>query len=157
MTKGWKSESARHSLSRKGISTGRKTKNSIKAKEYFEITKPLGGTTTADHLPIETIVTVPSTEFDKKIPKKELNKRIIETKTFLSRLFGGYTSIEATGGYVSQKGELWKEPVVKVTSFAKAKDYRKNKKKLAVWLKKKKKEWKQEAIAYEQEGDLFFV
>jgi len=204
MTKGWRKESARHALARKGIRTGIKVElehaktikkirdknlslkeaaaeiakdhlredsayydklkivegempDKIGAKEYFEVTKPLGGTTTADHLPIETIVTVPSTRYDKKISKQELNKRILETQKFLSQIFGGYTSIEALGGYIPKKGGLWEEPIVKIISFAKAKDYKKSKKRLAKWLKRKKKEWKQETIAYEQEGDLFLV
>jgi len=109
------------------------------------------------HLPIEIAIMVPSTYRDEKIPRAEFVRRINETRKKLSELFGGYTSIEAKGGWVTDRGELIKENVVRVVAFADLKRYKEKQNELLKWLEKKKKEWKQEALAYEFEGDLYLI
>ena len=153
MTKGWKFEGARPSLARKGIKT---VPRALKAQDYIEITAPFGKQAIADHLQVETKVLVPSTLHDKEISAKEFAARAKETEDFLSRIFGGYTAVEAKGGWV-EKGKVIAEPVIEVVSFTKAKDYFANRQKLLTFLKAKKKEWKQNAVSVEIEGDLFLI
>jgi len=112
----------------------------------------------AFHLPLEVAVYVPSTfDVDVVIPDDVFAERIKEVSEFLSGIFGGYTSQETLGGYVAEDGKLVKEDVVKVTSFATDEAFSKNKTKLLQRVQKWAKDWKQEAIGIEFEGDLFYV
>ena len=152
----------RKSKKGKVFPAGRKIPNTIQVKQYIEITEPFGKELRkGDHLPIETAIIVPATEHRTRISDDEFEKRIFETKKFLADTFGGYSAIQETGGWfeATKKGKkiLIKEPVVKVVSFAKPKDYLSHRRKLHNYLKKKKKDWKQMAMSYEQEGDLFFI
>ena len=159
------SHQKRHNrTSKKGktFPAGKKIPNTIQVKQYVEITEPFHKKISkADHLPIETAIVVPATEHHTRISDDEFEKRILETKKFLSDTFGGYSAIQETGGWFEKtkngKKILIKEPVVKVVSFAKPKDYLAHRRKLYNYLKKKKKDWKQKAMSYEQEGDLFFI
>jgi|TARA_R100000049_G_C1942034_1_gene86353 hypothetical protein len=112
------------------------------------------------HLPIRQSVLVPSTsgiKEQKRISNDKLKKRVNNVRKFLSKRFGGFTDVKATGGFVLRNGKLVKERVVKVTSFATKKDFKKHKssvlKKVSTWGKK----WKQEAVSYTNEGDLFII
>jgi hypothetical protein len=110
------------------------------------------------HLPLETVVYVPSTQdVDKVISVDEMEKRVQEVKTYLAKLFGGYSSTDKIGGFVDSKGNLVNEEVVQVVSFATQEDFDKHKeeliKKVSYWAKV----WGQEAIGLEFEGDLFYV
>ena len=159
------SHQTRHNrTSKKGkvFPAGRKIPNTIQVKQYLEITKPFNKKMSkADHFPVETAIIVPATEHTTRISDDEFEKRILETKKFLANNFGGYSAIQETGGWFEKtkdnKKILIKEPVVKVVSFAKPKDYLSHRRKLRNFLIKKKKNWKQKAISYEQEGDLFFI
>jgi len=113
-------------------------------------------------LPIQTVTFVPSTTVkSKRITKSSLAKRVVETRLFLSKCFGGYTSSIAVGGYVmktkSGKKVLIKEPVVKVTSYAKKSDFTKNKKLWLDWCKHKKKSWGQDSIGIIIENDMYYI
>jgi len=113
-------------------------------------------------LPIQTVTLVPSTTtYSKKISPTTMTKRVKETRLFLSKMFGGYTSSRATGGYIMKKKNkqniLIKEQVVKVTSFAKRPAFLKNKQKWINWCKRKKKEWKQDSIGIIIENDMYYV
>lgn len=110
------------------------------------------------HLPYESAVYVPSTkDVNIVITKDELDQRTNEVKSFLGKLFGGYTSAETVGGFVDSKGNLVNEDVVKVTSFSSEEDFQKNKSVLLDKLSEWSKEWGQEAIGYEFEGDLYYI
>jgi hypothetical protein len=112
------------------------------------------------YLPIENTIYVPSTygvKDQKKISNKEMNKRVNEVRSYLSNKFGGYTSVDATGGYVLKDGKLVKEKVVKVTSFSTKKDFNKNEPELINQVGEWGNSWKQESISYENEGDLFII
>ena len=98
-------------------------------------------------------IIVPSTEFDKTITKKEFDKRVKETRKFLSDTFGGDTSINAKGGY-TESGRLISEDVVMVETYANPKEYKKNKEKVEEFIKKKQKEWEQFSIGYQFENDF---
>lgn len=110
------------------------------------------------HLPIRTAIIVPSTtNANKPVSKKEMNRRIKETRKFLSDTNGGFTSVKAVGGYTDSKGRVIKEPVMVVESYATKKAYLKNRKKVRRFLERKGKRWKQEAMGYEHENDLYYV
>lgn len=106
---------------------------------------------------VEQAIIVPSTQGgDKQISPVKMKKRVDEVRGFLSKKFGGYTSVGGVGGWYSgNRHKLIKENVVVVTSFATEKDYKKNKhlvaKKIMSWGKK----WGQDEVSYEREGDLF--
>ena len=108
-------------------------------------------------LPIQTVTLVPSTkEKSKKISSEELRKRVEETRMFLSRLFGGFTSVRTTGGYV-YKGKVIKERVVMVTAYAERLKFKKHKSKWLSWVRRKKKTWSQDSMGIIIENDLFYV
>lgn len=110
------------------------------------------------HLPIEMAVYVPSTQdANVPVPKEELERRVAEVRGYLSELFGGFSSSDIVGGYVSNSGELIQEDIVKVISFATQESYDKNKEKLAKKIAEWGLEWNQEAIGFELEGDLFYI
>ncbi len=110
------------------------------------------------HLPMEISVYVPSTK-DANVPvsKAELSARVKEVKQYLATLFGGYSSSEIIGGYVSTTGELIQEDVVKVISFATKQAYEDNEATLIDKIADWSKEWSQEAIGLEIEGDLYYI
>ena len=110
------------------------------------------------HLPYEIAVYVPSTkDVDKTITATELRARVKEVEKYLAETFGGFTSSEKVGGYLSSKSAIITEKVVPVTAFSSLNDFTANKSKLinkmSVWAKK----WGQEAIGFEFEGDLYYV
>lgn len=109
-------------------------------------------------LPIELAVYVPSTK-DANVPvtDAQMAHRIAETQSFLSALFGGHTTVAGRGGYVSQDKGLISEPVIKITAFATVEGWTENKPVLDQWLSDKAKEWGQETIGFEVEGDFMMV
>lgn len=109
-------------------------------------------------MPIRTAIIVPSTtNKDEKISRADFQKRINETRAFLSRKNGGYTSVRGVGGYVKQDGGLVKENVAVVESYTTKQDFVKNKKAVESFLKRKGREWGQESMGYEHEDDLYYV
>lgn len=110
------------------------------------------------HLPMEIAVYVPSTKnVSENITASELRSRVKEVEKYLAETFGGFTSSEKVGGYLSNKSSVVTEKVVPVTAFATKDAFEKNKSKLvsklSVWAKK----WSQEAMGLEFEGDLYYV
>lgn len=110
------------------------------------------------HLPMEMAIYVPSTyDVDKKVSRSEMNARINEVEKYLAETFGGFTSGEKEGGYLSSQNRIVTEKVVPVTAFASKDDFNKKKSqlvnKMSIWAKK----WGQEAIGFEFEGDLYYV
>lgn len=110
------------------------------------------------HLPFELAVYVPSTtNVSDSISTTEMKKRVKEAETYLAETFGGFTSSEKIGGYLSSKSTIVTEKVVPVTAFCSMEDFRKNKNKLINKLSVWAKAWGQEAIGFEFEGDLYYV
>lgn len=110
------------------------------------------------HLEIEQAILVPSTtSADKKVSDVVFKKRVKEVRKYLSKKFGGYTSVRGVGGYYSEpKKKIIQERVVKVTGFATKKDFKKNKPQLIKQMGKWGKKWGQESLGYEHEGDLYY-
>lgn len=105
---------------------------------------------------------VPSTDFEKTTTTPVYNKRVKETEKFLSSEFGGDTSVRAKGGYIFDDpkdkknfGKLGTEKVTIVESSMTKKQYEEKKPKIEKFIKSKRKEWKQEAILYNFEGDTY--
>lgn len=93
-----------------------------------------------------------------KITAKELNKRIKEVEAIFLELFGGYNYVDlGKGEFISKSKKIMKERVIRIVSFAEGHIFMKNRKKLEKWLLFKKKEWKQESMSYEFEGDLYYI
>jgi len=110
------------------------------------------------HLPIEMAVYVPSTQdVNNVISVDEMDKRVREVKEYLANKFGGYTSAEKIGGFVDSQAELVNEEVVQITAFSTKEAYEENKEALVQKLSDWAKEWGQEAIGFEYEGDLMYV
>lgn len=102
------------------------------------------------------IVLVPSTRFDQKISNSHFERRILETKRFLS-IFGGYTKVKAIGGFIASNNRIIEENIAKVETYASRKDYLKYDLKLKQWIRKKKIEWKQESIGLILNNRMFFI
>ena len=87
-----------------------------------------------------------------------MKKRVAKVKRYLAKKYGGFTSVTAHGGFYS--GDLKKvinEPVTVVTSFGTRKAYKKNKTKLKGKIRSWGKQWKQESMGYQLEGDLYYL
>ena len=109
-------------------------------------------------LPIQMAVYVPSTK-DANVPvsKEELQQRVNEVRKYLATMFGGFSSENITGGYVSTHKELIEENIVKVIAFSTKESYEQNKQKLITQISKWAKQWSQEAIGVEFENDLYYI
>jgi hypothetical protein len=104
------------------------------------------------------IVYVPSTtDVGVKIAPVELDKRVDEVKEYFANLFGGFTETDADGGYKSHSGEIVEEEVVKVSVFSKNKNWKENESQVVQKVKDWAKEWGQESIGFEYEGDLYYI
>ncbi len=114
---------------------------------------PLAGQTT--EAPYEIKVYVPSTTLDQPISESDFKSRIDETQEKLSELFGGFTTVDASGGYLSQQDGVISEPVIVVSSWATVGDYQSKMGDLERFLKQKKDDWGQEVIGFEFENDFF--
>ena len=154
MTKGWYRERKRHSeAAKRGARSRRLIKRGLSSKPFSPMPKL---DDKDEHLEYFTAVIVPSTEGDKPISRKAFRRRINETRRKMSELFGGYTSIEAIGGWVDNN-KLIKEDTARVISYADKAKYERNQRAFLAWLKKKKGEWKQYYLSYEFETDLFLL
>ncbi len=106
-------------------------------------------------------IIVPSTKHlihQKKITNSEMMMRVHEVQKYLSTLFGGHTSYNATGGYVMKKGgRLVNEDIIKVTAFGEKEVAIRNKNKLFNKLSQWAAAWGQESIGLEWEGDFILI
>jgi hypothetical protein len=109
------------------------------------------------HLPIECVVYVPSTLYNKTISDRQFAKRIKKTAEELVSLFGGCRETIATGRYMDRRGELIEEKVAVLIGYGQGDRYLEKREMFLEWLLKKKKEWQQESIGFEFEGDLWYI
>ena len=106
--------------------------------------------------PYELKIYVPSTsDYGEWVGAEEFRNRVEEVQSFLSKLYGGYTSLSGSGGYMSDIYDLIEEPVVVVSTFASNEDYEKTLGSLEDFLRDKQHEWGQEVIGFEFENDYF--
>ena len=109
------------------------------------------------HLPLECVVYVPSTDGDRVIGPEEFAKRRDETADLLVSLFGGCRESLSTGRYRGRDGSIVSEEVAVLTGFGDADDYEHKREELLIWLIEKRTEWRQEALGFEFEGDLWYL
>ncbi|MAH48579.1 hypothetical protein CMI37_22330 [Candidatus Pacearchaeota archaeon] len=112
----------------------------------------------SNRLPIQFSVLVPSTKLDKKISTSSFRKRIDDEKKFMSKTFGGDTSVKSTGSFVLKRGKkdiLIKEKNVIVESSTTTNKFNENRSRLIRHLKAKQKQWKQNSVLYKLEGESF--
>jgi len=148
---GWKGQSQRH---RRARLLGKAGGRYATPKKRFKrpITAPLSNKST--HLPIQVGITIPSTEYDKRISTEEFRKRTETTAKEFSNRFGGDTAIKGKGDYTS-KGKLIREDIIVIESSMTKEDYKKNKPRIEAYIKQKRKDWKQETIGYTFEDDFY--
>jgi hypothetical protein len=94
----------------------------------------------------------------KAISGSEFRKRVKETEETFLRLFGGVTNYEIVRGEsLLDNKRIVAEKVARVSSFAEIGAFKRHRAELEKWLLKKKREWNQGNIAYEFEGDLYYI
>lgn len=77
--------------------------------------------------------------------------------TLLSECFGGATSTEALGYWVSDTAGLVKENTTMVFAYAGEDDLKKNLDRVIDFCQDLKTEMKQDAVALELNGEMFFI
>ena len=146
-----------------GVGQGKGYRNMLPQDRYVHylagkgitIYQPIFKKLPMGHNPLELSLYIPSTKGKKKLTKKEFDKRINNAEKKMSNLFGGYTQIDTTGGWVSGN-KLIEEPVATVTSFTTIDNFEKNKAEFENYVEEIRNKYKQESIAIEFEGDLYF-
>jgi len=109
-------------------------------------------------LPLECVVYVPSTTgVNQRISNSEFNSRIEDVKIYLSKLFGGNSTIKVDGGYNSDEVGYVEEDIAKVTAFAQVDSLKNNFDKLYKRILFWGRRWGQESMGFEFEGDLFYI
>lgn len=77
--------------------------------------------------------------------------------TLLSECFGGATSTEALGYWVSDTAGLVKENTTMVFAYAGEDDLKKNLDRVIDFCQSLKEEMKQDAVALELNGEMYFI
>lgn len=86
------------------------------------------------------------------------NKKYVnDTATLLSGLFGGATSCETLGYWMSPSAGLVKEHTTMVYAYCSDEDLQKHAEKVIDFCEALKAELKQDAIALEINGEMYFV
>ena len=85
--------------------------------------------------------------------KKQVNKTLKE----LSNLFGGSTSYNAIGTFISSKKKLIKEEVTICESYCTTEDFKKSINDVVDYCENLKDEMKQEAVSLEVNNELYFI
>jgi len=100
-----------------------------------------------------TAIYVPSTkDVNKKISKREHEKRITEVRNFLTKTFGGTSTDKRIGSYTSHGGRVVQENVAVVENFSDFKDWEKHDEEIHRFIQAKAKQWGQESISFEFEA-----
>jgi hypothetical protein len=107
-------------------------------------------------LPLVNAIYVVNTDmYGNKVNDYEFKKRISDTEEKFLSMFGGYANENISHGkFISKTGKVIEEKVARIRSFTNIKTFESKRKELESWILKIKKEWNQEAIAYEFGKDL---
>tara|TARA_R100000406_G_scaffold55975_1_gene38341 strand:- start:302 stop:4249 length:3948 start_codon:yes stop_codon:yes gene_type:complete len=104
------------------------------------------------------VIYVPSTSnVGDVISMQEMQGRVGEVEELVANEFGGFTKTETDGGYKASSGDIIEEDIVKVSVFSTNEAWEENEKRLIRAIKIWAKEWGQEAIGFEYEGDLYYI
>lgn len=100
-------------------------------------------------------VYVPATiDVDKAVDNTE---QVRQTATLLASLFGGSTSSEARGYWVSNTGNLIGENTTLVFAYASENDLKNGIDDVVMFCENMRDSMKQEAIALEVDGEMYFI
>lgn len=108
------------------------------------------------HLDNIVKIYIPSTNGSDPISKEEHNKWVDDAMTHFSTMFGGATAVDGNGAWVDDKGNLIKETVTIVYSFAQ----KLNNSKIddvANYAKHIKEALHQSSVSVEVNGKMYFV
>lgn len=104
------------------------------------------------------VIYVPSTSnVGDRISASEMDERVTEVENLVANEFGGFTKTETDGGYKASSGDIIEEEIVKVSVFSTDAAWDENEKRLVRAIRLWAKEWGQEAIGFEYEGDLYYI
>ena len=84
-------------------------------------------------------------------------KYIDEAASLLSRCFGGATSCQTLGYWMSPSAGLVKERTVMVYAYCTDEDLQKHAEEVIDYCERLKKELKQDSIAMEINGEMYFI
>jgi len=134
-------------------------RNNINKKDIINDKKYIRTKPNVFELPLETAIYVPSTNnISEKISDKEFKSRIEEVRQWVSKMYGGFSSVKITGGFLSDnKNKVITENIVKVVFFSTETAWKKNRNALLIKIKRWRNKWNQESIGLEHEGDLFYI
>lgn len=98
-------------------------------------------------------IMVPSTMYDRAAPVDIVDAIRDEVKAEFARVFGGYTEIQANGGYLAKSGALIEEPVFVIEASYEVEDDE-----LVLRLAKRVKfDLHQEAVMIRKDHEVSFV
>lgn len=152
-------EAKEHFNKNKKIDSEMKREPLVHHKEHLKTLEPFHKDDVDFHAPMKTAIIVPSTKNgSERVSKKEYAERVRETERFMSKEYGGFTAVEAHGGYVGDNGELITEPVTEVVAYTDRKTYQEKKPAVGGFLKEKRHAWTQQSMGYEQdkEAELYY-
>jgi len=110
------------------------------------------------YLPENFAVYVPSTTSkSRKIAPSTMRNRVDKVRAWMSKVYGGTTSIRGVGTYTDEDTLLIKENVVVVQSFSSTQDFHLNEELLYNQIMKWGRTWGQESMGYEYEGDMYYI
>lgn len=96
---------------------------------------------------------VPSTvQADTRAGAAEVAARVSEISTLFASYYGGYTTIDAAGGYMATTGQKIEEPVVQVKSFTDAETLERTRPAIFRLAEQVCAQWSQESIGVEIDG-----
>jgi hypothetical protein len=146
-----------------GIGKGKGYYNIIPQDSFIhELSRRGISSNTVYKLPIQTAIIVPSTSKNNKnhsvrITPSEFQERLKETRTKMSEMFDGFTSVSSVGEFTNDKGIKIIEPNNVVVAYTNKDKFAEKKDDFAEYVLKKREEWKQDSIGVIIENDLFFV
>ncbi len=109
-------------------------------------------------LEIEHAVYVPSTKnINQKISEAEFKKRVITVRNYMRQNFYGSTSVKGIGNYSDKTNRSVDEKVVRVVNFADDKVYKQKRQQIITQVRSWGRQWGQESIGYEVEGDMYYI
>lgn len=113
------------------------------------------------HNPLELSLFIPSTTKnsegkDMEVTSREFTGRLQDAERKLSNLFGGYTRVNAEGGWVNEKDRLVEEKVGSVTTYVTESALTEKRAELERYIEGIRKSYKQDSIGIGFEGDMFF-
>lgn len=97
---------------------------------------------------------VPTTQdVDKKITPSQEKTRVNTVRNYMTKKFGGTTTVKGIGAYTTQKGKkVVTEKVYIVENFSDPKDWRAKDQDVQKFVQKKAKAWGQESVGFEFEA-----